>query len=307
MEQKTSKINKDAVRYPEAISLFEFCKDALRYRFNDRVRVIDQDVGTLVGFEPADCSHWKRGKKDVRSLIHLKSISKNLEVDDMIPVAVALGEMTAQEAAFELKGYISHKLGAQKAHNLKKKFFHQPHLWKNEDLEKPFDQVFEIKYEMLKQYANKLLSQAEITEAPVDVFRLINCYSHLSLEQNKKQGLDGEISLTIRPNKTSSGSSDHLMSITGHLESPYLRFFMMKQLFTHLYRISHESLGELSQVPEDMLEEHSCVFAMYVLVPDEVLAHEIQNLTQEYDVIQQLAENFMVSTSLINMRLWQLS
>ena len=51
------------VKYPHSASLFQFCRQVLDHKFGD-VRVIDQDVGQILGFDPADCSHWKKGPSE---------------------------------------------------------------------------------------------------------------------------------------------------------------------------------------------------------------------------------------------------
>src|SRR6185295_12883698 len=48
-------------RYPNSATLFKFCKEALEMRYEGNVKVIDQDVGSILGYDPADCSHWKKG------------------------------------------------------------------------------------------------------------------------------------------------------------------------------------------------------------------------------------------------------
>ena len=50
------------VRYPNSVSLFLFCRHVLDHKFGG-IRVIDQDIGQILGFDPADCSHWKRAKR----------------------------------------------------------------------------------------------------------------------------------------------------------------------------------------------------------------------------------------------------
>ena len=53
-----------AVKYPHSANLFQFCRKVLDHKFGG-IRVIDQDVGQILGFDPADCSHWKKGKKNI--------------------------------------------------------------------------------------------------------------------------------------------------------------------------------------------------------------------------------------------------
>ena len=53
-------------RYPNSAVLFQFCKQVLHIRYEHNVKVIDQDVGAILGYDPADCSHWKKGKKNIK-------------------------------------------------------------------------------------------------------------------------------------------------------------------------------------------------------------------------------------------------
>ena len=53
----------EPMKYPHSASLFNFCKEVLLHEKN-RKRVIDQDVGHIIGYDAADCSHWKNGKKN---------------------------------------------------------------------------------------------------------------------------------------------------------------------------------------------------------------------------------------------------
>jgi len=53
----------DENRYPHSADLFRFCKEALNIKHNFEVKVIDQHVGAMLGYDPADCSHWKKAKR----------------------------------------------------------------------------------------------------------------------------------------------------------------------------------------------------------------------------------------------------
>merc|ERR1712072_83889 len=95
----------EANRYPNSATLFRFCKEALEIRYKGNVKVIDQDVGAILGYDPADCSHWKKGKKNIRSLTTLKSIANHLNIDERLLIDIAGGKIQLQEAVFEFKGY----------------------------------------------------------------------------------------------------------------------------------------------------------------------------------------------------------
>ena len=66
------------IKYPNSANLFQFCRKVLDHKFGG-IRVIDQDVGQILGFDPADCSHWKKGKKNIRSIQAMKSIATHKE------------------------------------------------------------------------------------------------------------------------------------------------------------------------------------------------------------------------------------
>ena len=50
-------------------------------RYAGNIKVIDQDVGSILGYDPADCSHWKKGKKNIKTLGVFQSISRYLNID----------------------------------------------------------------------------------------------------------------------------------------------------------------------------------------------------------------------------------
>ena len=94
-------------KYPHSATLFRFCKRALEMRYAGNVKVIDQDVGSILGYDPADCSHWKKGKKNIKALGVLKSIAEHLSIDDRLLVGITAGEVSLEEALFEYQGLMS--------------------------------------------------------------------------------------------------------------------------------------------------------------------------------------------------------
>ena len=49
-------------RYPHSATLFRFCKEALEIRYDGNVKVIDQDVGAILGQHTRE--HGRRGKRE---------------------------------------------------------------------------------------------------------------------------------------------------------------------------------------------------------------------------------------------------
>src|SRR3954471_6668132 len=110
------------VKYPNSANLFQFCRRVLYHKFGG-IRVIDQDVGQILGFDPADCSHWKKGKKSIRSIQAMKSIAQHLGVDERLVVDVASGDLDELEAFFEFSGYGAFDIDPKLIENAKKDFY----------------------------------------------------------------------------------------------------------------------------------------------------------------------------------------
>src|SRR6478672_5469831 len=106
-------------RYPHSATLFRFCKEALEIRYEGNVKVIDQDVGAILGYDPADCSHWKKGKKNIRALATLRSIADHLSIDERLLIDIAGGKVGLEEAVFEFRGYGAFALQGRHLENLK--------------------------------------------------------------------------------------------------------------------------------------------------------------------------------------------
>ena len=53
-----------ATKYPNSANLFQFCRRVLDHKFGG-IRVIDQDVGQILGFDPADCYAYSDSSNDL--------------------------------------------------------------------------------------------------------------------------------------------------------------------------------------------------------------------------------------------------
>jgi hypothetical protein len=90
----------DNQRFPQSAVLFKFCLQVLESRRTE-TKVHDQDVGNILDYNPSDTSHWKRGKKAVRSIFALEALSRELDVDIELIEDVASGNIDFDEAWFD--------------------------------------------------------------------------------------------------------------------------------------------------------------------------------------------------------------
>src|SRR5690606_14899741 len=106
------------------------------------IRVIDQDVGQILGFDPADCSHWKKGKKNIRSIQAMKNIAQHLGVDEKLVVDVAAGDVSDLEAYWEYTGYGYFDVDGKVLESAKKEYYRKnAGVW-SKDKEQAFKNYF---------------------------------------------------------------------------------------------------------------------------------------------------------------------
>src|SRR3954470_1715111 len=88
-----------AVKFPNSVQLFKFCQKVLMSQRGAKVH--DQEVGSILNFNPSDCSHWKRGEKNVRSVFSLAKLAEALQVETTLIHDVASGAVGLDEAFYE--------------------------------------------------------------------------------------------------------------------------------------------------------------------------------------------------------------
>lgn len=98
-------LNSENNRFPNSASLFLLCKEILNIKHARGEKVTDQDVGSLLDFDPADCTHWKYGRKSIKSIQSLQLIADKLGLDSRSVADVAQGRTTLLDTVWDFKGY----------------------------------------------------------------------------------------------------------------------------------------------------------------------------------------------------------
>ena len=102
-----------AVKFPNSVQLFKFCQKVLTHQRGAKVH--DQEIGEILSFNPSDCSHWKRGEKNVRSVFALAKLAETLKVETALIHDVASGAAGLDEAFFEFQEATAIKEAQSKA------------------------------------------------------------------------------------------------------------------------------------------------------------------------------------------------
>ncbi|MES2745384.1 MAG: hypothetical protein V4655_08145 [Bdellovibrionota bacterium] len=288
----------EANRYPHSATLFKFCKEALEIRYDGNVKVIDQDVGAILGYDPADCSHWKKGKKNIRSLTTLRSIADHLNVDEGLLIDITSGKVTLDEAVFEFKGYGDFTLNGKPLESLKKEYFKNPSRWQGGGQVPAFETHFQKQRTFVVQLANELVEQGNFTETPLYIPEIYRLVPNITVTNDELQA----DAVTIRHEDEGQALRTSVTFQTGE-SRPYLRFIAGKALFKHLANSGRIPQEMLSDTPTEIVDILANVFAGALLIPSDLLREEVQKLDMSFDMIRQLSEIFWVSRSLMNQRL----
>ncbi len=285
-------------RYPHSATLFKFCKEALSIRYDGNVKVIDQDVGAILGYDPADCSHWKKGKKNIRSLSTLKNLAEHLQIDEHLLIEIASGKVDLEEAVFEFKGYGSFGLQGQNLDLYKKSFFKNPERWQRDGRTQSFEEIFDLNRDAILRLTERVLREGFFTEAPLYIPELVHLVKNLEIIH------DADLPQNLSINYATEGGELRLSIRYRNSEiRPYVRFLIAKEFFVFLSKSKNDMARDFFNSPDELLDIQGNIFAGLLLVSPGQLRKEVERLDSSLDIINQLARTFWVSKALMNKRL----
>lgn len=285
-------------RYPHSATLFKFCKEALEIRYEGNVKVIDQDVGAILGYDPADCSHWKKGKKNIRALSTIRSIADHLNIDERLLIDIASGKVGLEEAVFEFRGYGAFNLGGRNLENLKKEYFKNPSRWQSEGSSKSFEELFDVDRAKVAKAVQEVITMGNFTESPIYLPEVYQLFEGVTLIADET--IEGPVAVEVIGEGAASTTT---VRFKGPEVRPFVRFLLAKELYRHLCRIRHTVLGRLSEAPGEVQEIQANIFAGMLLIPGTLLRKEVESIDSSKDIVLQLSETFWVSKALMNLRL----
>jgi hypothetical protein len=283
------------VKYQSSANLFKFCRLVLDKKFGG-IRVIDQDVGQILGFDPADCSHWKKGKKNIRSIQAMKSIAEHLGVDERLVVDIANGEMDDQEAFFEITGYGDFVIDENLFEQAKKQYYRKNvNTWTREK-EQEFRHHFSLNETKIDQVVRDIHEKINFNEAPLYLPEITNAYPDIALVSLDKE--EGQIKAEQRNGKYEIGFPGQVKM------KPYLRYGIAKAMGGYFFaQNGMQASMELGDYADKVADVQANLFAAKLLTPAHVIRRELKNLNSQKDIISQLAETFWVSKTFMNFRL----
>ena len=281
------------IKYPNSANLFQFCRKVLDHKFGG-IRVIDQDVGQILGFDPADCSHWKKGKKNIRSIQAMKSIAEHLGVDEKLVVDIASGDIDDAEAFFEYSGYGAFAIDTKIFETAKKDFYRKNAGQWSKEKESEFKSFFDVNEPKIDSLVKEIHEKINFSEAPLYLPEVVATYTDITLTPLEK---------TPEQNSVQTKSSDGKTTIqylAGSEIKPFMRYSIAKAMAAHFL---DTELPEDTEFRSHVLDVQSNMFAAKLLAPASLIRKEMQQVNVSKDVVSQLSEVFWVSKTFMNRRL----
>jgi len=304
------------VKYPNSASLFQFCRRVLDHKFGG-IRVIDQDVGQILGFDPADCSHWKKGKKNIRSIQAMKSIAEHLGVDERLVVDVAAGELDESEAFHEFSGYGAFDIDSKLLESAKKEYYRRNAATWSKDREQEFRALFSPNEGVIEEVVSAIHRKINFIEAPLYLPEISAAYPEIKLTPiNPAQ--DAKTTTTATPNEvvnivvTHKGetgpngepiTTSEINYAMGTEMRPFVRYRIAKLMAQHFLAHVAPTPAEFGDFANHLQDVQGNIFAAKLLAPPALIRREMLQLNVAKDIVAQLAEVFWVSKTFMNRRL----
>ena len=263
-----------ATKFEHSAQLFKFCQKVLTQR--KQYKVHDQEVGAILGFNPSDCSHWKRGKKNVRSVFALEKLASTLKVEIALIYDIVSGGVGLDEAVYEYnqaRGY--------------------------RDCFKEVASLDEQRVHLVRQrctdFVASLHKQCEFVVPPLYLPEVMRFFSFVSAQSASIVDRLSRI-LRVKPNQYC------IQFKKGDLK-PQTRMSVVSDLARVLLQGERDRFPELGKIDDDLVKFEQCLFVLELLAPRHMLRRELGELDSRRNMVNELATLFWVPKSLIGFQL----
>ena len=266
--------SQEAQRFPHSALLFRFCLRVLEMR-QPATKIHDQEVGNILNYNPSDTSHWKRGKKSVRSIYALEALARFLDVDLEILQDLSEGAVDFDEAWFEFS----------ESEDLKRSL---------KGLSSDLVKERRLRKGLFETAAKTLLQAAGIDSLPVYLPAVLQS---LPFIQASAGDLSEKLARTSRIKPGQFAIRYRKGELRAHTRAALAREMARVILFSERDQFGLPEKIELLSYLE-LLD-----FSNALLVPHEQLKAELQKLPPRANLVRSLSEIFWVPKSVIRARI----
>lgn len=260
-------------KYPNSVNLFKFTRMVLSHQKEGRVN--NKDIGLILNFKPSDCSHWKKGAKNVKAVTDLNQIADSLGVDNSLIYDMAAGELNYEEACFEW-------LETQNIIELPEILADIPR------------QHLVSSHKKILDFVDMLHKKASFTAPPLFLPEVIRFFPFISIQQ-----ADVYNALTRRDRVR---SRYRIRYKQGSL-NPQTRLAIAKDLARILLEYERMRYPELGEYSENTIGYEMLLFTSELLCPKFMLHKELSDLDPKLNLITEVSKLFWVPKCLANYQL----
>ena len=264
------------VKFPNSVQLFKFCQKVMMHQKNGKVR--DQEVGAILNFNPSDCSHWKRGEKNVRSVFALAKLADSLSLEPALIHDLVSGVVTLDEAYYEYLESMSYK----------------------EIFSSSFAKSAEAEEirQRVGEFVSTIQKDCEYVTPPLYLPEVMRSFSFVVTQPVEMMDKLSRI-LRVKPGRYC------IQFKKGELR-PQTRMSMVKDLAKIVFQGERGRFPELGTGSKRAFEFEQIFFTANLLIPKEMLMNEMVKLDSRRNVVSELAGLFWVPKSLICFQLQEM-
>ncbi|MEZ4742047.1 MAG: hypothetical protein R3B45_06330 [Bdellovibrionota bacterium] len=264
-----------ATKFPNSVQLFKFCQKVLLTQRGSKVH--DQEVGSILDFNPSDCSHWKRGEKNVKSVFAMAKLAETLGIEATLIHDVASGAIDLIEAFYEYKESRVFKTVIERTTS-----------------ELSEAELSEIRHRV-QSFVVQLHAQSDFTTAPLYLPEVLRLFSFISSQPVEMMDKLSRI-LRVRPGQ-------YVIQYRKGELKPQIRMSMAKDLAKVVFEGERERFPELGSLDPKIVAYEEMIFAASLLVPKNMLLDEMSKLDSRKNVVSELSAIFWAPKSLIGFQL----
>lgn len=266
-----------AVKFPHSVQLFKFCQKVMMHQKGVKVR--DQEVGSILNFNPSDCSHWKRGEKNVRSVFALAKLAEALSVETSLIHDITSGSADLDEAFFEYQEARSYR--SLKGHS-----------------EGVSPEKIEEAREIVLKFVQQIQQEANFETPPLYLPEVMRSFAFVNT-----QAVDmlDKLSRILRV-KTGQYCIQYKK---GELKAQ-TRMSMVKDLARIIFEGERERFPEFGKATQGLSSFEQQIFVANLLLPRGLILSEMAKMDSRKNVIAELAAIFWVPKSLVSFQLQEM-
>lgn len=261
-------------KFPNSVQLFKFCQKVVMDQKGAKVH--DQEVGGILNFNPSDCSHWKRGEKNVKSVFALAKLADVLGLEVSLIHDIASGHSRLEEAYYEYKESQSYRAVIKKA------------------LEGGPESVDKAR-KTVEAFVDALHQKAEFSTPPLYLPEVLRFFPFITIQPIEMMD---KLSRILR--KKPGQYTIHFRK--GELK-PQTRMSMAKDIARIIFEGERSRFEELGPQQSHLVAFEEMVFTANLLAPKPMLIEEMSKMDSRRNMISELSAMFWVPKSLIGFQL----